>query len=79
MAKNEQVKVVEEETVAAEVLASAIVKLAKGMEALANTRLTRNTIVTLIHANSKVAKRDIELVLNNLEALERIWLKPVKK
>jgi len=30
----------------------------------------------LIHANSKVPKRDIELVLNNLDDLEQTWLKP---
>lgn len=80
MAKNQTVNVVQnEEEVAPEVLASSIVAMAKAMQVFEKSRLTRYAIVTLIHAHSKVAKRDIELVLNNLVELERIWLKPLKK
>lgn len=64
------------EAVAAEVIATSIVKIAEGMKAIGQTRLSQKAIVTLIHAQSKVARRDIEIVLNNLQDLERDWLKP---
>lgn len=60
----------------AEVIASAIVEIANGMKKLNSTRLKRRAIVTLIHENSKIGRGDIEIVLNNLEALEQTWLKP---
>lgn len=59
----------------AEIIAGAIVEVARGMAAINKTRLTRKTIVTLIHANSNVNKKEIELVLKNLEELEHNWLK----
>jgi hypothetical protein len=58
-----------------EVIATSIEEIAEGMKRLNSTRLTRKAIVTLIHANSKVNKDVIELVLNNLEQLEQTWLK----
>ena len=69
----------EESPVAVEIIAQAIVDVAKGMRMVNESRLTRECIVTLIHERSKVARRDISLVLNNLDALEHIWLKPLKK
>lgn len=60
----------------AEVMEKAILDMAAGMRKLNDTRLRRETIVTLLHDNSKVAKRDIRLVLNNLDDLEGIFLKP---
>lgn len=57
----------------------ALLVVAEGMKSLSKTRLSRRAIVTLIQAESKVSKSDIELVLNNLESLEEIWLKPIKK
>ena len=70
----------EGEEVGAEIIAQSIVAIADAMKKINATRLKQETIVTLIHAHSKVAKRDITLVLNNLTALEEIWLKkkPVK-
>lgn len=65
-----------DEEVPAEVLATAIVDIGNAMNKIVHSRLKRETIITLIHARSKVARRDIELVLNNLEELERNWLKP---
>lgn len=65
-----------DESQGAEIIERAIMDLAEGMKALTKTRLRRATIVTLIHAQSKVPKRDIELVLNNLDDLEGTWLKP---
>jgi hypothetical protein len=61
----------------AEIIATSIVKIAEGMEAMRKTRLTRRCIVTLIHEQSKIARRDIEIVLNNLDQLETTWLKPL--
>lgn len=61
--------------VPAEIIAQSIVEISKGMNALNSTRLTRRAIVTLIHETSKIARRDIEIVLNNLDQLEKVWLK----
>lgn len=62
-----------------EIIEKAIIDLAAGMKRLNNTRLKRDTIVALLHDHSGVAKRTIQIVLNNLESLEEIWLKPAKK
>lgn len=67
------------DTVSAEVIERSIEQIAASMRQLDSTRLSRKAIVTLIHANSKVNKRDIELVLNNLTYLEQEWLKPKPK
>ena len=64
-----------EPEVAADILAKSIVEISDAMKVFNNSRLKRNTIVTLIHSHSKVAKRDIELVMNNLTELANIWLK----
>lgn len=71
------IKVVQEpeKEIPAEVIASAIVDIAAGMKKLNTTRLSRRAIVTLIHEESRIARRDIEIVLNNLETLEETWLK----
>jgi hypothetical protein len=63
------------EQVSAEVMAQAIVDIAKGMKALSASRLKRETIVILVHDQSKIAKGTIRVVLNNLEALEKEYLK----
>lgn len=68
-----------ESPIPAEIIAQSIIDLAKAAKILSTTRLTRRAIVTLIHDNSCVGRRDIEMVLNNLEALEETWLKPIKK
>jgi mannose/fructose/N-acetylgalactosamine-specific phosphotransferase system component IIB len=80
--KQPKVKIIQKENVeevAPEILAQSIVDVAKAMEAFNKSRLRRETIITLIHAHSKVPKGQIELVLNNLDALERLWLKPIIK
>lgn len=71
-----EVKITNADAVPAEVIANSIVEIADGMRKLSATRLTRRAIVALIYDFSKVAKRDIEIVLNNLESLEKHWLKP---
>jgi hypothetical protein len=62
--------------VPAEVIATSIEQIAAAMRQINSTRLTRKALVALIHDQSKLPKRDIELVLTNLEGLERDWLKP---
>jgi hypothetical protein len=72
----EKIKIMQpEEPIPAEVIATAIVNIAESMLKLNSTRLTRRAIVTLIHENSGVARKTIEVVLNNLEQLEETWLK----
>lgn len=66
------------EEVPAEVIAQSIVEIAQAFKRIEGSRLTRRAIVTLIQAQSKVGKTEIELVLNNLLELERLWLKPSK-
>lgn len=62
--------------VPAEIIATAIEQIAAAMRALNQTRLKRRAVVALIHDQSKVNKKTIEIVLNNLAELEADWLKP---
>ncbi len=75
-----KVKVIQdaEKEIPAEILAQSIVDIADAMAIMNRSRLTRHAIVTLIHAQSKIARRDIEIILNNLDLLETTWLKPRK-
>lgn len=59
-----------------EVLEHEILAIGEGMRRINATRVSRKAIVALIHANSGVAKRTIEVVIENLENLEENWLKP---
>jgi hypothetical protein len=62
-----------------EIIEQAIIDISAGMKALNNTRLKHETIVTLLHASSGVAKRDIRMVLAHMSALESTYLKPAGK
>lgn len=73
--KKKQIEVENENKIPAKVIADSIVEIGKGMKTLNSTRLTRRAIVTLIHENSKVPRGTIDLVLNNLDSLEDVWLK----
>jgi hypothetical protein len=64
------------EEVPVEVIATSIVQISDAMKAINNTRLTRKAVVALIHDHSKLPKKTIEIVLNNLSELEKTWLKP---
>ncbi len=64
-----------EPPIPAEVIANAIVDIAEGMKSVNSTRLTRRAIVTLIHENSGIARKTIEIILNNMDTLEDDWLK----
>lgn len=65
--------------VQAEILAQAIVDVADGVRRMNASRLSRDAIVTLIHDKSRIAKRDIEIILVHLDSLEATWLKKVVK
>lgn len=69
----------EGEEVPAEIIAMAIVELAQAMKRLSATRLKREAIIALLHESSKLPRKTIALVLNNLESLEETWLKPNPK
>jgi hypothetical protein len=59
--------------VAAEVLATAIIDISDAMRKVNTSGLKRKAIVALIHDQSKISKRAIEIVLNNLESLRQDW------
>jgi hypothetical protein len=59
-----------------EIIAKAIVEISAAMKKINASRLKRRAVVTLIQAESGLGKGAIELVLNNLDLLEEIWLKP---
>jgi hypothetical protein len=60
---------------AVEIIADAIVEIAKQMRKINSTRLTNDALVTLIARNSNVSRADIVKVFDNLETLEERWLK----
>lgn len=60
-------------------LEKGIADIAAGMQKLSESRLRRDTIVTLLAHRTKLARRDIEFVLNALGDLERDHLKPVMR
>ncbi len=51
------------------ILTQAILEMSRSMKRLLASGLNRKAIVILVHDQSKLSKRDIELVLNNLESL----------
>lgn len=60
----------------AQELEAAIIEIAAAMKMLNATRVKRHTIVALIHDKSNIPKKTIEMVLNNLDDFESLWLKP---
>jgi hypothetical protein len=62
-----------EEPVAPEIIAKAIIDIAESARKALSAGLTREAIVTLIHAQGGVGKPDIRMVLNNLSDLRRHW------
>lgn len=61
-----------------EVIAQSISDIASAMRKIEASRLTRRAVVALIHDRSRVPKKTIETVLDNLSSLEKAWLKPKK-
>lgn len=62
-----------------EVIAAAIIQIAGAMKKIRESRLSDEAIVALIKDKSGIMKNTIRVVLNNLEDMEKIWLKPKKK
>ena len=60
-----------------EEVAVAITEIAKAMRKLNSSRLKRDAIVTLIAHRSKVPRKTIEIVLNNLQDMDKDYLKPL--
>lgn len=60
-------------------IARAIIEIHNGMKALDDSPLSRDAIVTLIAWQSKITRKDINIVLNNLLDLRNDWLKPPPK
>ena len=52
------------------ILAEAIIKIGNNFEALSQSGLNREAIIILIHDHSKVSKRDISIVLENLRLMK---------
>lgn len=79
MGNKPKVVVKPDEDLPVEILVQEIEKISKAMQALQKSRCTRSMIITLIHDSSRVSKKTIAVVLNHLEELEKIWLKPKNK
>lgn len=72
-----QIKVIQPEPpIAVEILATAIEEIAKGMRAINATRLERRVLVLLIRDRTSVRFTDIEAVLDAMDELESVYLKP---
>lgn len=61
--------------VPADILAQAICDIADGVKKLNSSRLKRDAVVLLLHAQCRVSQRDIKLVLNALDKLKETWVK----
>jgi uncharacterized Ntn-hydrolase superfamily protein len=68
----------EEAPVAAEILADSIVAISESMQRIDRGRLTRDALVALIKDHTNISKRQINVVLNSLEGLARIYLKKAR-
>lgn len=53
-----------------EILAEAIVRISAALEALSKSGLNQEAIIVLIHAKTKIGKKDILCVLNSLRRLK---------
>lgn len=59
--------------IGAEIIARSIIEIDNAMKQVMKSGLKRSAIVVLIHDRSGIGKRDIEIVLNNLECLRKDW------
>lgn len=60
-----------------QVIVEAIKKIADAMKVLNGSALSREAILVLIASHSKLPKKTIEIVLNNLSSFDKIWLKKI--
>lgn len=68
-----------ENPIAVELIEQAIVDVAAGMKRINASRLNRRAITALIKDATGLNKTTIETVLNNLDDLERMYLKKKEK
>lgn len=73
--RQQAAKLAEDLEVTVEELERAIIEISAAMKRLDSMRLQRKAIVVLIASNSGLSKGTISIVLNNLDDLERVWLK----
>ncbi len=59
----------EETEISEETLADAIRKVSAAAQALAGSGLNRKAVIALLHDKTKLSKKNIQLVLDNLEEL----------
>lgn len=59
-----------------EILATSIVAIADAVKRLNATRLTRTALVVLLVDVTQLSKRDVKKVLDALDVLESVYLKP---
>jgi len=52
------------------ILAEAIIKIGDNFDSLLKSGLNREAIIILIHDHSKISKRDISIVLENLRLMK---------
>jgi hypothetical protein len=62
-----------EEPIAPEIIAQAIIDISTNAQKALSAGLSKEAIVTLIHAQGGVGKPDIRRVLDNLASLRRDW------
>jgi hypothetical protein len=78
MSKRAKVTQDAETPVEVEVLAQAIVDIGNAAKRLSNSRLNRRAVIVLINDMTGIGKGTIEVVLNSISELERVYLKPGK-
>lgn len=63
-----------------EEVAQAIVDISAAVKKMNSTRLRRDAVVILLHAQcgSAVNRSQIRMVLNALDSMDREWLKPLE-
>lgn len=78
MAKNIKIKKDKENPETVELLAKSIIQVAEGFKKVLNSQLSRRALVILLHdciGQSKINKKQIELVLEALPRLKAWYIK----
>lgn len=78
MKKPKKIKIVQEKDkpeVPAEVIAQSLVEISNAARHLANGRLKRDAIVTLIKDKTGIPKTTINTIMDNIESLKTDWLR----
>ena len=76
MATDDEALIIEHDDAVA--LAEAVKRIDQSMQNLKECGLNRNALVVLLHASTRVSKRNINAVLNGLEGLGECYLEIVK-